>query len=649
MAIIPPHLIDEVRLGLDIAEVISDQVSLKKQGRNYFGLCPFHNEKTPSFSVNAEKQIFHCFGCGAGGNVFAFVQRREGVSFPEAVRLLAKRARINIPEPEMEDRAVVQHKEALYFASQFAAVFFQEMLFAPVGTPALAYAHQRGLDDETLRAFGVGFAPSEWSALANYAKQKQVKLETLVEAGLLNARDDGGFYDRFRNRLMFPIHNPSGRVVAFGGRRLPRVPHSASIKDVGHGAEASLIEHGGETEPAESDDTPKYINTAETPVYQKGQLLYGLPEARNHAREKGFLIVVEGYLDAIRLHMAGLKNTVATAGTALTEDQARLMLRTCPAITLLYDSDTGGAAATLRGADILVENGLQVAVATLPAGEDPDSFVFKHGVEAIQKIVTQAVALLDFRMQNLANVIGPTVSPAQRAEALASLAETVAKIASPDQRSRIVQQVAKRLQLREDVLWSEINRVRAVRRPVSKKPSSIAKAEVQSFALRTPEQIFVERCRETETELIRIMILYSEAIAFVFSFMRVEDFHDEDMREMATALAGVVGRASGFEREEVLHYFTEPRHAEFASRVIHQEAPRQGMTRDYQRWAADCMAKLQRLVVQERIRELQELIRDRETSGGDTAELSRQFHEHLDYLQRIRAESFLLVNEEEQT
>jgi DNA primase len=633
MAIIPPHLIDEVRLALDIAEVISEQVSLKKQGRNYFGLCPFHNEKTPSFSVNTEKQIFHCFGCGAGGNVFAFVQRREGVSFPEAVRLLAKRARINIPEPEMEDHAVVQRKEALYFASQFAAVFFQEMLFAPAGTPALSYAHERGLDDETLRAFGVGFAPSEWSALANYAKQKQVKLETLVEAGLLNARDDGGFYDRFRNRLMFPIHNPSGRVVAFGGRRLP---HSASFKEQAGGAKLS-----------EDDNTPKYINTAETSIYQKGQLLYALPEARNHAREKGFLIVVEGYLDAIRLHMAGLKNTVATAGTALTEDQARLMLRTCPAVTLLYDSDTAGAAATLRGADILVESGLQVAVAALPAGDDPDSFALKHGAAAIQQIVAEAMPLLDFRMQNLASAIGPTASPAQRAEALASLAETVAKIASPDQRSRIVQQVAKRLQLREDVLWSEINRVRAVRRPGNKPPLVLAKAEVQNFALRTPEQVFVERCRETETELIRIMILYPEAIAFVFSFMRVEDFHDEDMREMAAALVGVAERASGFEREELLHSFTDPRHAEFASRVIHQEAPRQGMTRDFQRWAADCMAKLQRLVVQERIRELQELIRDREGSGGDTAELSRQFHEHLDYLQRIRAESFLLVQEEQ--
>jgi len=632
MPIIPPHVIDEVRLAVDIVDVISDHVALKKKGRNYFGLCPFHHEKTPSFSVNPDKQIFHCFGCGAGGNVFAFVQRQDGVGFPEAVRALAKRARISIPEPEMEDLALTQHKEALYYANQFAATFFQERLFSETGKAALAYARERGFDEKTLRDFGVGYAPGEWDALLNHAKKHQLKMETLVEAGLLTARDDGGFYDRFRHRLMFPIHNQSARVVAFGGRRLP----------------------------PERDDTPKYLNTAETPVYHKGQLLYALHLTRDRAKEKGSLIVVEGYADAMRLHAAGLTNTVATSGTALTEEQTRLMLRLVRSVTLLYDSDTAGAAATLRGADILVENGLQVSVATLAAGEDPDSFVLKYGAPAIEKIVADAMPLLEFKMQNTALAAGTSTNPAQRAEALASIAETVAKMANDDQRSRIVQQLAKRLQLREEVLWGEINRVRAVRRlrppamhnratGTGAEYPARGKSEVQNFALRTAEQIFTERCRETESELLRIMIIHPDAIAFIFSFMHIEDFHDAEMREMAKLLAGLAGKTASIDREDLLHYFFDPKQAEFVSRVIHQEATREDVATDYRRWAADCMAKLQRLMVQEQIRELQEMIKARESSGGDTTELTQQFHEYIDHLRRIRAENFLLVNEQEST
>jgi len=633
MPVIPPHLIDEVRLANDIVDVISDHVALKKKGRNFFGLCPFHNEKTPSFSVNPDKQIFHCFGCGAGGNVFTFVQKQDGAGFPDAVRALAKRARIPIPEPEAEDLSVTQHKEALYYANQFAATFFHEMLFSEAGAAALAYAQQRGFDEKALRDFGVGYAPAAWDALLDHSKQHQLKLETMVEAGLLNARDDGGFYDRFRNRLMFPIYNQSGRAVAFGGRRLP----------------------------PERDDSPKYLNTAETPIYHKGQLLYALHIARDSAKEKGLLIVVEGYADALRMHTAGLTNTVATSGTALTEEQARLMLRLVKSVTLLYDNDTAGAAATLRGADILVENGLQVTVATLAAGEDPDSYVLKYGAPAMQKVIAEAISLLDFKMQNTALAAGAVTNPVQRAEALASIAETVAKMASDDQRSRIVQQLAKRLQLREEVLWAEINRVRTVRRlrpdlkkeygsgvgPASRYLSGQGKNEVQGFALRTPEQILAEHCRETEGELVRIMIIYPQAIAFVFSFMHIEDFHDNEMCEMATVLAGLADKGAAFEREDLLHYFIQPQQAEFVSRVIHHDALREGVAEDYRRWAADCMAKLQRLIVQEHMRELQEMIRARESSGGDTSELAQQFHEYIDQLRRIRAENFLLVNEEE--
>jgi DNA primase len=301
----------------------------------------------------------------------------------------------------------------------------------------------------------------------------------------------------------------------------------------------------------------------------------------------------------------------------------------------------------LRGADILVENGLQVTVATLAAGEDPDSFVLKYGATAMQQLIAAAVPLLEFKMQSSALAAGPAINPAQRAEALASLAETVAKMTSDDQRSRMVQQLAKRLQLREEVLWGEINRVRAVRRSTPGFSSTRSRNEFQVSALRTSQQIFTEHCRETESELLRIMIIHPEAIAFIFSFMHVEDFHDDEMREMAKTLAGLAEKGATLDREDLIHYFFDPKQAGFVSRVVHQEAKREDVATDYRRWAADCMAKLQRLVVQEHMRELQEMIRARESSGGDSTELTQQFHEYIDQVRRIRAENFLLVNEQE--
>jgi DNA primase len=663
MSIIPSHTIDEVRLASDIVALVSDYVTLKKSGRNFFGLCPFHPEKSPSFSVNPEKQIFHCFGCGAGGNVFTFVQRQQGVSFPEAVRMLAKRAGIVIPEPEVEDAAAVQEKEALYFVHRMAAEFFQETLFSEAGRVALEYMKKRGFNEEALRAFGVGYAPQAWEALTQQARKKSVNPEVLVTAGLINRRDDNaGYYDRFRHRVMFPIHNLSGNVIAFGGRRIV------------------------------DDESPKYVNSPETPIYHKGAILYGLYQGREAARKADRLIVVEGYLDVMRMHLCGFQNAVATSGTALTEDQARVILRYTKNVTLLYDSDTAGAAATLRGADILVENGLAVAVATLSAGsasgstelaevsrragDDPDSFLLKRPVEEMQQILQSAPPLLDFKILNASGVTAAPANPVeQRTQQLRSIVETLSKVRDGLERQALVHNMAERLHIDEALLWEEVSRLRRAQaqranvRRLSQRQSEqsmvTAQSEVTSassvepiHALATSGQSYPKRSRAAEEELVRVMILYPEAPGFVFNFMRVEDFHDPEMRALAEVFYGLLedevlsGNRLLLDPQLLLHYFTEPRQAEFVSRVIHTHAvSAHGQEEideqtpapevDYRRWSADCMARLQILKVEEHIHGLREQLKAKEKSGGEVSDLIQEIMAYQEQRKRIRAENFL--------
>lgn len=622
MPTIPPHIIDEVRYATDIVSVVSDYVTLKKSGRNFVGLCPFHAEKTPSFSVNAEKQIFHCFGCGVGGSAFAFVQKIEGVSFPEAVRALAKRAGVAIPEPEPEDRAAAQEKETLYFVNQLAADFFQQTLWSEEGKIGREYLQRRGFNDEALQAFHVGFAPSGWEGLVGYARAKAVNLDTLVQAGLINPREkDGkasGYYDRFRNRIMFPIHNLSDRVVAFGGRRII------------------------------DDDSPKYINSPETTVYQKGHLLYAFTKARDTLRSADRLIIVEGYLDVMRMHVCGFTNTVSTSGTALTEHQARLVLRYTKNVTLLFDSDVAGSSATLRGADIMVENGLQVRVAAVTVGDDPDSYLLKNPAADMQRILDEAPPLLDFKMRSAASgTVSSEKLEQNRTEQLRSIIDTLARVNDGLERQALVHRMAEQMRVDEGVLWEEIGRLRRsrasrsrnLRHPVSESRASGMQPNLNAFA--TAESHMTTYGRLVELELIRIMVLHWEAIRFIFSFMRLEDFHDPETHAFAEIFYGFLDREIPLEPEDLLHYFHDPKQAEFVSAIINVEGKRT-IERDHRHWAADCMARLQKYMIEDQIHIIRDQLKAAEASGRDVTELLQQFDEYQKHLKRVRPENFLI-------
>ncbi|HEY2956184.1 MAG TPA: DNA primase [Candidatus Eisenbacteria bacterium] len=365
--------VERVRAASDIVDVVRQTVSLKRSGRNWVGLCPFHKEKTPSFSVHAERQFYHCFSCNAGGDVFKFVQETEKVGFMEAVELLSRRA--GIPVPERRTGGVERGIRArLQEALEAAATAYEQWLGDPAaGASARAYLEGRGLTHATIRAFRLGLAPPGWEPLSQRLKGR-FPPELLVQAGLAAPRraaeeggsGRGGIYDRFRNRLMVPLVAPGGAVVGFGARAL-----------------------------AEGDE-PKYLNSPETPVYRKGGFLFALEQARRQVEPDGEMIVVEGYFDAIALHQAGLANCVATSGTALTADQARLLRRLVARVALTYDGDAAGREAMMRSLGVLLGEGLEVAVVDLPQGDDPDTLVRRGGIAAWSELRSRAADPVEF-------------------------------------------------------------------------------------------------------------------------------------------------------------------------------------------------------------------------------------------------------------
>lgn len=362
-------IISDVKENNDIVAVISEYVNLKQRGRSFTGLCPFHSEKTPSFTVSREKQLFYCFGCGAGGDVLTFIMRIENLTFGPALRLLAERANIQLPEVQLSPTGKKQkeERERLYRLNAFAAAFYQKILWqTKTGTKAVAYLEARGITRAAAEKFGLGYAPPQWTALVGLFRKKGVALDEAEKAGLVCGGAEG-FYDRFRDRLLFPITDPRGRIIGFGGRLL-------------------------------GDGQPKYLNSPETLIYQKNRSLYGLAEAREGIRRRGQVIVVEGYMDVIEAHQQGIDEVVASSGTALTPEQVRLLKRYSDKVFIAYDADAAGEAATIRGLDLLAAAGADVPVIRLPAGEDPDSLLKKEGAAGFRRYMAESVDLFTFKL-----------------------------------------------------------------------------------------------------------------------------------------------------------------------------------------------------------------------------------------------------------
>ncbi len=358
---IPGDIVDRVKTETDIVSVISEFISLKKSGKDFKGLCPFHQEKTPSFFVIPGKGFFHCFGCGKGGNAVNFIMEHERLDYPSSLRYLADKAGIVIPRTE----SAGTFEDRLHIALSMAASFFEKSLFEnPVGKMALEYLQSRGISMDTARLFGFGFAPPGWDNLLRAAAEKGVKVADLEAAGLVAKKQK--YYDRFRNRLMAPIKTLSGKVVGFGGRIMP------------------------------GDDSPKYINSPETSVYKKGRILFGMDVTKNAIRDNNEAVVVEGYFDLITLYQAGIKNVVAASGTGFTDRQASLLARFCEKAVLLFDSDSAGVKAAFRASGVLYNAGLEPSLVMLPKGTDPDSFIRENGRSELSRLISESVDIIGF-------------------------------------------------------------------------------------------------------------------------------------------------------------------------------------------------------------------------------------------------------------
>jgi DNA primase len=425
---------DRVKQQADIVRVVGEYVRLKKSGLNFTGLCPFHSEKTPSFSVSATKQFYYCFGCGAGGDVFKFVMEMDKITFPESVRAVAEKCGIAIPrarERTPEERHENQQRTSLVELHREAAAFFVQQLSATQeGRAAKAYLLDRGLDSEAMERFGIGFAPSGGEALLRTFKQKYPE-KALEVSGLFSRDQNGRLFDRFRRRVMFPIANDSGKIVAFGGRAL-------------------------------GDDLPKYLNSPETPIYTKSNILYHLDRAKEALRQRDFAVLVEGYMDAIAVARAGISNVVASCGTSLTEPQVKLLNRFTRRIIVNYDPDTAGQAATERSLTILLEQGAEVRVLALPGGKDPDSFIRSEGTAAYTKLLNEAPPYVDYLISRARKMDMSTGEGKLRA--VNFLMPYVQRIPDRILRSEWATRIAQQLRIEEPVLRESMRKAASERR-----------------------------------------------------------------------------------------------------------------------------------------------------------------------------------------
>ncbi|HYE96618.1 MAG TPA: DNA primase [Rubricoccaceae bacterium] len=507
MPLISEEKIEEVRRAVDLVDVVSDYVRLKKQGHRFVGLCPFHNEKTPSFHVVPDQGFFHCFGCKKSGDVFSFLREKEGLGFLDAVRLLAERTGIELPEEGEQSRAETDEREAVLAALRFAARFYFDQLKTNVGRRGLDYFRIRGFSKETIKTFGLGYAPDEWGALASSATAAGYTAENFQAAGLIIPNKDGnGWHDRFRDRVMFPIVSPVGKVLGFGGRALP---DSRPMPD--------------------GSPPPKYVNSPETKVYHKSEVLYGLRQAKAAIRAEEEALVVEGYADVISLYQAGVRNVVASSGTALTAQQVRLLKGLARRVILLYDADAAGINAALRALDLVLDAELGVYVVALPDGADPDSFVRRFGGDAFRAY------LREHRQDFVAFYVGQArrrgdLDTAEGKDATAkAVLDRVARVGSPVLQEEYVRRASQELGVPDMALRPLLGqRLRSTPRRMVEHPVSEIQHEEQE-ALEGPPS--TDSARPEEVALLRLMLTHgTPMVEHVLTRMGLEEFTEGTSR-----------------------------------------------------------------------------------------------------------------------
>lgn len=587
--LIPEEIITRIRESIDIVELISEFVTLKKTGENYKGLCPFHAEQTPSFIVSPKKGIFHCFGCNVGGNVFSFLVKKEGIEFIDAVKLLAQRADINIPTFRKSSE-----KEILYEIHDMAVTFYQTILWSREGKEAIEYLHKRGLSEETIKRFNIGYAPSDWRRLVDFLLKKGYPLEKICQSGLVIQKDiNSQPYDRFRDRVMFPIFNELGRPIGFGGRVLTA-----------------------------NEERAKYINSPETLLYNKSKVLYGLHLAKEQIRTQG-VIIVEGYLDVIMLSQSGFSNVVASSGTAFTIDQIRLIKRYTQKLWLIFDPDIAGIQATLRSMDLLIEHNMEVMVVSLPDKLDPADYLLKRQSAEFTNLLNQSQGFSDWRFKFvIKNDDTKTISGKKKA--LENLLSFIVKISNPIEKQDLIRRTAEVLGLNETIIIDELK---------AKKESTLQQgmeSRIQGFnqinrnlKLKTGE--YLSRKKEGPCEIeksILYFLLTSDDIEEkerVLQQLLACEFNELIHQEIFCVFVELFNQQRELTPLMVIERL-EQKAKDFVSSLIFQEKYK---GEDVE----ECLKRLKEYVQKEKLKEIQQLIAEKGKRGEIDIPLLRQYND----------------------
>ena len=615
---ISEEIIEQVRTSNDIVDVIGVYVRLKKRGKNFIGLCPFHQEKTPSFTVSAEKQMYHCFGCHKGGNIFTFLMEHDKIAFAEAVRILASKVGIVIPEGPVTE--VQTEQERLYNACRFAGqVFHENLTKTDEGRAALGYFHDRGFSDETIRTFGLGYSMQSWDNLLVRAKQEGITVEHLQKAGLIRLREEGSPYDYFRGRAMFPILSTTGRVIGFGARK---------IRD---------------------DDAVagKYINSPETPIYDKSRALFGLFHSKEAIRGEETAIMVEGYADLISLFQAGVQNVVASSGTALTEEQLRLVSRFSKRLVLVYDADSAGSDATLRGVDLALEQDFDVRVVRLPQGEDPDTYIRKFGPKEFRSLVSESTSFIDFKAQRFYQE-GAFSSPERKAEAVRSIVQSIAKMKDELKRNFYVKEVSQKYEVYESVLYRELERwisedkrthlrENIVERQTPTERRTVVPADSDVKAEIPPE----------ERDLLKILMEgEEEIIGYVTSNIKVSDLSNAQVQALADLVLQHRQSNSYKGVESLIHLVDSPSLKELITAISFskyelskgwQTPEKEVFEGDPWQIAKDAILIIKRRAVRRELEENQKNLKEANQHGVDGKPFLVRHHELLKQIKELEA------------
>jgi len=522
---IPGETIDLVRDRARIEDVVQRYVpSLKKRGKNYVGLCPFHKEKTPSFTVSPDKQLFHCFGCGESGNVFTFVSSMEKVSFPESVKIVADHVGITIET--IEDQKRDTDYDRLLAVNRGSAKLYHEYLLSPAGKTAMEYLRGRGVSDEAIKEFRLGYAPDSWQYLTDNLRKHNIPLEVAEKAGVLGKSDKSGrYYDRFRNRIIFPIWNQKNEITAFGGR---------------------IIQSG----------EPKYLNSPESSLFQKRYTLYGFNFARQHIGEMDRAIVVEGYLDVIACHQAGIQNVVAPLGTALTSEQVRLLARNCNEIIILFDADSAGIKASLRSLDVLADVNVEAKVAQLP-NSDPFDFINDKGIREFMVIVDSAIKPFDFKISRVFADYGTK----DRITLLLRLFEVIEEIPYDSERIQYLQQVSSRLGIDEGAIRSDFKKY------LLKKGNKRTSIETRPKQVREREGFL----KKSHRELVMLLCQHPELVeSAVIDFPEAE-MEDEAAGNIFQKLVSMNATGEEISMDRLFDFFSQGEEKELLNEALEKE------------------------------------------------------------------------------